>query len=73
MIQGEYVTLRMASANDRKFIYEMALSMEVYEDVWDSFADFETEYTERYYDMKEPAICGCMLIYRDEHPLGEVH
>jgi RimJ/RimL family protein N-acetyltransferase len=70
MIQGKYVTLRMASKNDRKLIYDMALSMKIYEDVWDSLADFEAEYTECYYDMKEPAICGCMLIYRDEQPIG---
>jgi len=70
MIQGKYVTLKMASTNERKFIYEIALSMEIYADVWDSLADFEAEYTERYYDMREPTICGCMLIYHDESPVG---
>jgi RimJ/RimL family protein N-acetyltransferase len=70
MIQGKYVTLRMAKTNERKLIYEMALSTELYKDVWDNLADFEDEYTERYYDMSEPTICGCMLIFLGERPIG---
>jgi len=60
----------MARLDERKFIYEIALSTDIYCDVWDSFADFEIEYTERYYDMREPTICGCMLIYLGERPIG---
>jgi hypothetical protein len=52
MIQGKYITLRMANFNERKIIYEMALSMKIYEDVWDSLANFETEYTKRYKERK---------------------
>jgi len=70
MLQGKYVTLRPARADEREFIYEMALSTIFYEDVWDNLADFSDEYTDRYYDMREPAVCGGMLIYLNEAPIG---
>jgi len=70
MIQEKYVTLIMARVEERKLIYEIALSSILYKDVWDSLTEFEDEYKERYYDTREPAICGVMLIYLGKHPIG---
>jgi len=75
MIQGKCVTLKVAKAEERKLIYRMGLSTDcltegVGGEYVNGLADFEAEYTERYFDSREPAVCGGMMIYVGNDPVG---
>jgi len=75
MIQGKYVTLRVARADERKRIYEMGLSTDCLEEgagteYPNGLADFEAEYTQRYFDGREPAVCGGMMICAGSKTVG---
>jgi RimJ/RimL family protein N-acetyltransferase len=70
MIQGKFVTLRMARTDEIKLTYEMGLSTKLLEGVYtNGFEEYKKEY-ERYFDDKEHSLCGGVMICLDNHPIG---
>ena len=75
MVQGKYITLRMAKAEEQELIYKMGLSTDYMrecftEDCPKGLDSFIEDYGERYFDYQQPEKGGGMLIYRNEQPVG---
>ena len=74
MITGDNVMLRIARADEVKLAYNMGLSTSYMKQVFDDeytngLEDFANEY-ERYFDNREPALCGGMMICVNNQPVG---
>ena len=78
MIQGKNITLKMASTADRPLIYQMGLSTDYMRqcfayDYPNGLASFEKDYEDRYFDNRDPAFCGAMLICAGERNPSHPH
>ena len=74
-IQGELITLRTAKLEAQKLIYEMGLSTDYMRKCFEEgypegLETFKKSYTERYFDNREPYVCGGVMICLDNIPVG---
>lgn len=73
MIQGKSITLRSARLDERKLIFYIAMKTDILnfsESYNSTFEEFEDDYAERYFDSKEPSVCGGMMICENNAPVG---